>query len=294
MSRYWTKDKAKELLVDNLYDILGAVMFGIGFYNFADQGGFAPGGVTGMALLVREFVPSVPLGLLSLLINVPIILCCLPILGKRYMLRSLRTLLWVTFIMDGVLSHFPVYTGDPLLASLFTGLFAGIGLGLIYMRGSNTGGGDFIIAAVKKKHPHLSFGQVTIAMDACIIFLGWPVFGKVDAVLYGLIACIMYSLVIDKIMYGVGSGKLVIAITDHGQACADSISEAVGRGATIVPARGSYTGQNKEMIYCACSNSEVYHVRHAVHQVDPGVILMVCEASDLAGEGFEELNKAKL
>lgn len=288
MPQKWDKARVKELIIDNLYDIAGALMFGIGFYNFADLGGFAPGGVTGMALLIQEFIPGIPLGLLSFLINIPIILLCLPILGKRYMIRSIRTLLWVTVIMDGVLARFPVYDGDPLLASLFTGVFAGIGLGLIYMRGSNTGGGDFVVAAVKKKNPHLSFGQVTIAMDAVIIFLGWPVFGSLDAVLYGMIACITYSLVMDKIMYGVSSGKLVIAVTDHGQACADAISEEVGRGTTITEARGGYTGEKREVLYCACSNSEVYHVRHAVNRVDPRVIMMVCDANDLMGEGFQE------
>lgn len=287
----WDADNWKDFLVDNLYDILGALMFGIGFYTFAENAGFAPGGVTGMALLIREFLPQVPLGLLSFLINVPILLICGPVLGKRYILRSLRTLIWVTVIMDGVLARFPIYGGDPLLASLFTGVFAGIGLGLIYMRGSNTGGSDFVVAAIKKKNPHLSFGQVTIAMDAVIILMGWPVFGSLDAVLYGLIACMTYSLVMDKIMYGAGGGKLVIAITNHGQACADAISENVGRGATIVEARGSYTGEGREMLYCACSNSEVYHVRHAVNSVDPGVVMMVCEANDLVGEGFQDANK---
>lgn len=283
--------KVKQFWIDLLLDVAGALMFSIGFYTFAENGDFAPGGVTGIALLIREFFPMLPLGLLSFAINVPIILACWPILGKKYMFRSLRTLLLVTFIMDGILSRFPVYTGDPLLASLFTGVFAGIGLGLIYMRGSNTGGSDFVVAAVKKKHPHLSFGQVTMAMDAVIIFLGWPVFGKVDAVLYGLISCIAYSLVMDQMMYGVGSGKLVIAITDDGQRCANAISDAVGRGATIVPATGSYTGAAREMVYCACSNSEVFRVRHAVNEVSPDSMLMVCEASDLYGKGFSENDK---
>lgn len=289
--QHWDAKKTKEFLVDLLLDIAGSFMFGIGFYTFAEKGNFAPGGVTGIALLIREFFPMLPLGMLSFAINIPIILVCWPILGKKYMFRSLRTLLLVTFVMDGVLSHFPVYSGDPLLASLFTGMFAGIGLGLIYMRGSNTGGSDFVVAAVKKKNPHLSFGQVTMAMDAVIIFLGWPVFGKVDSVLYGLISCIAYSLVMDKIMYGVGSGKLVIAITNDGKRCADAISDAVGRGATIVAATGSYTGAAREMVYCACSNSEVFRVRHAINEVAPDSMLMVCEASDLYGEGFNEGDK---
>lgn len=281
----------KEQVMDLVFEVLGAVMFSIGFYSFAENAGFAPGGVTGLAMLIRHFVPVLPLGTLSFCINIPIILCCAPILGKTYMMKSVRTLIIVTLVMDGVLARFPTYTGDPLLASLFSGLFAGIGLALIYMRGSTTGGSDFVIAAVKKKNPHLSFGQITLLIDGIIIVLGWPVFGSIDAVLYGAVSCFVYSMVMDKIMYGAGSGKLVIAITNHGQACADAISDAVERGATIAPATGSYTGMAREMVYCACANSEVFRVRRAIHTVDPRAMMMICEASEVYGEGFRATDK---
>lgn len=280
----------REFGVDALYDVAGSVLFALGFYTFASDGGFAPSGVTGIAMLIRHYLPWMPLGTLTLVLNVPIVLVCLPVLGKKYLYKSLRTMLVSTFILDVVFARLPIYTGSRLLCAVFTGIFAGAGLGIIYMRGSTTGGSDFIIAAVKKRKPHLSFGQITLVLDGIVILTGWPVFGDIDAVLYGLISVAASTIVMDKIIYGAGSGKLVIAVTEAelGQAAAQAVCTAVDRGATLAPARGSYTGMNKQMLYCACSNNEVFRIRRAIYEVDPRAIIMICEASEVFGEGFKE------
>ncbi len=280
---------AKEMAKDLLFDCAGSILFALGYYTFADKGGFAPGGVTGIAMLIRHYNSVIPLGTLTLLLNVPILVFCLPVLGRKYLFKSLRTMLISTFFMDVVFAHLPVYAGSPLLAAVFTGIFAGAGLAIIYMRGSTTGGSDFIVAAVKKKHPHLSFGQITLVIDGCVILAGWAVFGSIDAVLYGLIAVFASTIVMDKIIYGAGAGKLVIVVTENGHEAAQAISAVVDRGATLVPAVGSYTGREKQMLYCACSNNEVFRVRHAIYEADPGAIIMICEANEVFGEGFKKL-----
>ncbi len=270
---------------DTLYDIIGCALFALGFYTFAEQGGFAPGGMTGIALMIRYFTGA-PLGALVLCMNIPIILICGRLLGRRFFLRSVRTILISTFMMDVVFANLPLYTGEPLLAAVFTGICSGAGLGVIYMRGSSTGGSDFIIAAVKRIKPHLSFGQITLVLDGIVIMMGWPVYGTINAVLYGLIAVFAATIVMDKIIYGAGSGKLVIAVTDYGKDIAAAISQSVERGSTLVPATGSYTGVAREMLYCACSNNEVFQIRHDIASVDPRAIIIICEANEVFGEGF--------
>ena len=121
-----------------------------------------------------------------------------------------------------------------------------------------------------------------------IIFLGWPAFGTVDAVLYGLTAMILTSLVIDKIMYGMGSGTLLIIITDKGEEVAARISDVIDRGSTEIKARGSYTQDNKDVLLCACSKSQAYMVRRLAHEVDKNVFIMVTETNEVYGEGFLE------
>lgn len=282
-----TTQKAKDFAVDTLYDVVGTALFALGFYTFAEKGGFAPGGLTGIAMIIRHFTHA-PLGTLTLLLNLPIVLCTVRLLGWRFYGKSIRTILISTVMFDLVFPLFPVYEGSQLLSALFTGVCSGAGLGIIYMRGSSTGGTDFVIAAVKKVRPHLSFGQVTLVLDGVVILAGAIAFGSVDSVLYGLVAVFAATVVMDKIIYGAGSGKLIIAVTNHGAAAAKAISDAVERGSTLAPATGAYTGIAREMLYCACSNSEVFLVRRAITRVDPGAIVMICEAAEVFGEGFKD------
>lgn len=277
--------KTRDFWIDLACDVGGGLLFALGFYTFADNGGFAPGGVTGLAMMIRHFTGA-PLGMLTLLLNVPIIAVSLPLLGRHFFAKSIRSMVIATICLDMILPLFPAYEGSQLLAAMFTGVCSGAGLGLIYMRGSSTGGMDFLIAAVKKKRPHLSFGQIIMVVDGCIVLLGGVVFDSVDAVLYGLIAVFASTFVMDRIIYGAGSGKLIIAVTDQGEAAAQLIFQEADRGCTLTPATGAFTGAAKQMVYCACSNREVFLVKKAIFRADPHAILMVCEANETFGEGF--------
>ncbi|MDD3429113.1 MAG: YitT family protein [Oscillospiraceae bacterium] len=282
-----TKEKAKVFLVDILYDVIGCVLFSLGIYTFALNANFAPGGVSGLALIIN-YLSGLPIGTITILLNIPIVLVSYKVLGKWFLLKSVKTMLICSFFLDIVFPHFPVYIGEAFLASIFTGVFVGAGCAIIYMRGSSTGGADFLILSVKKLFPHLSLGQITLFMDACVVGLGGLVYGNIDAVLYGIIATFASTLVLDKIMYGAGSGKLAMIITDNGMEIAKEIDNATGRGATLLEATGTFSGQKKDMIMCACSNREIYKVRNAAHKIDVRALVMITEANEVFGEGFRE------
>ena len=258
---------------------------GVGVYTFALKGGFATGGLSGMALIIN-YLWGLPVGMVTLALNVPLVLLTWRTLGRGFFLKSLRTMVVSTLIIDFVLPLFPVYEGSRLLAAGFSGVLMGAGLSLIYMRGSSTGGSDFLIHAAKRKAPHISFGNLSLAIDAAVILLGVPAFGDIDAALYGMVSAFALTIVMDKIIYGAGSGKLVLVITNEGQAVSRAIDAAVERGSTLVDVTGSYSGLARRMVMCACSNNEVFKVRTAAHRVDPGALVMICEASEVFGEGF--------
>ena len=161
------KERLRPLTEGLAYDVLGGTLYSLGYYTFATNGGFATGGVSGLALMINYFT-HLPMGALTVAMNLPIVLLTFRSLGKKFLLRSLRSLLIITLIMDGIMPHFPVYSGDPLLACLFTGLLVGAGMGLIYTQGSSTGGSDFVVMAVRKARPYLSLGQITAVMDAVV------------------------------------------------------------------------------------------------------------------------------
>ena len=216
----------KEHATDLAFDLAGSFLMGVGVYTFALKGGFATGGLSGMALIIN-YLWGLPVGMVTLALNVPLVLLTWRTLGRGFFLKSLRTMVISTVIIDFVLPLFPVYEGSRLLAAGFSGVLMGAGLSLIYMRGSSTGGSDFLIHAAKRKAPHISFGNLSLAIDASVILLGIPAFGDIDAALYGMVSAFALTIVMDKIIYGAGSGKLVLVITNEGQAVSRAIDPVI-------------------------------------------------------------------
>ena len=266
-------------------DLAGGVCYAVGMYVFAMHADFAPGGVSGLALLLNRLL-GLPVGLGTLLLNLPLFALSYRFVGRRFLARTLRSMMICVLLLDVVFPQFPAYTGEPFLAALYSGAFLGAGLALFYMHGSSSGGMDLLTMTIKKLRPHLSVGAVMMAIDLVVILLGWPVFGNVDAVLYGLTAVVVTAFVLDKIMYGAGACMLVIIITDAGQAVARRIAARCGRGSTQIRALGSYTGTERYVLLCACGKAQAYKVRTAAHEIDRGAFVMVTEASGGAGEGF--------
>lgn len=275
--------------IDTLFFIGGSVLYALGLYTFALNANFAPGGISGLARIAHHYLGT-PIGVTALVLNIPLVLVAFRAVGGIFMVKSVYTMLINTLFLDVVfpLMHWE-YKGNPLLAAMFTGACLGAGLALIYMRGSSTGGIDFLVMAIKKYRPHFSIGQLNLVLDGVVILAGGFVFGNVDAVLYGIICSFAATMMMDNVLYGAGSGKLAIVVTNQGQAIADAISVEVQRGATLVPATGAYTGQKREMLYCVCSKSEIYKVRTAAHAIDPRALVMITEANEVFGEGFDPL-----
>lgn len=186
--------------------------------------GFAPGGVSGLALILNHLW-GLPVGIMTLVLNVPLVLISYKVVGKKFLLKTAVTMLISTFFLDLVFPFFPMYRGQRLLAAVYSGVLLGGGMVLFYLRGSSSGGIDFLTMAIKKKHPSISLGKITLMIDLAVILLGWPVFGDVDAVLYGLISTFASVVVIDKVLYGIGAGTLAIIITSDGEKTAKAIRE---------------------------------------------------------------------
>ena len=279
--------KKKTLLIDLLCDLAGGILYAMGIYTFAKMADFAPGGLSGLAL-ISNYLWGLPIGLMTLILNVPLVIVSYKVVGKQFLLKTARSMVISTIILVLIFPLTPPYTGSPFMAALYSGLCMGAGMAFFYMRGSSSGGMDFLIMTIKVRHPHFSLGMVTMVTDFLIILLGWPVFGNIDAVLYGLATAFVSTIVLDKILYGVGAGKLIIIITNEGQQLADRIGEMTDRGSTIIRARGTYTQADRQVLLCACSKSQTYSITAAAHQVDPGAFIMVTETSEVYGEGFIE------
>lgn len=277
--------RLKQYGLNLLYDAAGSFFFALGIYNFAAQAEFAPGGLTGIAIIINHYT-RFPIGTVALVLNIPIILLTFRLLGRRFLLRSLQTVLVNTLFLDLICPLLPVYQGDHLLAALFAGVLVGIGLALIYQNKSSTAGSDLVIMALRKKRPHLSLGQITLLVDSLVILAGGAIFRQINAVLYGFIYSAVLTLVIDKIMFGFVSGKLVMIISSKSEEIARLIGKKLERGSTILGAKGAYSREDRPVVLCACSRSQVAEVRKIVLEADPDALLIMTSYDEVYGEGF--------
>lgn len=280
----------RSVFTDILYDISGSILYAAGIYTFAGNAGFAPGGVSGLALIMDHLL-GFPVGTMTLLLNIPLVIISYRAVGRQLLIKSAVTMVISSLFLDVIFPMFPMYSGDRLIASVCSGAFLGAGMALFYLRGSSSGGIDFLALTIKKKRPHMTIGVITMLIDLVVILLGWPVFGDVDAVLYGVLATFVSTVVIDKILYGAGAGTLAIIITEKGKETAERISERAGRGVTSLRAVGAYTRTDREVLLCACSKAEAYLVKSAVQEADDKAFFMFTETSEVFGEGFKRIGQ---
>lgn len=278
----------KELGIDLLCDLAGAFLFNVGIYNFAINAEFAPVGVSGIALILR-YLFGLPMGITSIFLNIPILLVSYKLLGRRFLLRSMKSMVIFALVLDYVVPVMPVYNGNPLYAAACTGIFSGLGLTIVYLRNCSTGGVDFLVMAIRKIFPHLTIGQISLVVDAIVIISGSFVFRNLDAVILGMLSSIVTTMVIDKIMYGLGAGKLVFIVTSHAAEVAARIEEATGRGSTFLQGQGSYSLDEKKVVMCACNNSQVVPIRRAINETDKEAFMIITDSNEVFGEGFKAI-----
>lgn len=280
------KNKLQELIVQLLLELVGSIFIAIGIYNFAVQAEFPMTGFSGISIILYQLF-NVPIGLSTILLNIPVAIICYKLLGKKFFISSIRCMIISSVIIDYIAPLFPVYEGSRLLAALCTGIFGGIGYALIYCRNSSTGGSDFIIMAVKALRPHLSIGNIAFCSDIGIILIGGIIFKDVDGIIYGMIVNYIFAIVTDKIMYGMNSGKMTLIVTEHGEKICQVIDDVSQRGSTILHGQGGYQGDKKQVVMCACSNKEMFTVQQAVKEVDPLSFMIILESNEVHGEGFK-------
>lgn len=282
------KNNLNKLTRQFLTEILGSILVAAAIYNFALNANFPMTGFSGISIILYRLF-QLPIGLSTILLNIPVTVICYKLLGKKFLVSSLRCMLISSFFMDYLAPLFPVYEGSRLLAALCTGVIGGIGYAMIYMQNSSTGGMDFITMSIKAINPHIPLGKIVFITDTAIVLIGGIIFKDIDGIIYGMIVSFLFSTVIDKIMYGINAGKLTLIVTDNGQKICNVIDECCQRGSTILEGQGGFHGDKKQVVMCACSNKEMYAVQNAVKEADPDSFLIILESNEVHGEGFHML-----
>ncbi|RIX53513.1 YitT family protein [Paenibacillus nanensis] len=271
--------------------LIGTAIYAFGLQYFVIPNLLMEGGVTGIAVLLN-YAAGWPLSVTTLVLNIPLFLLGWRALGKSQMLYtiigtvslSLFLALMENLIHHGWLVPFKS-TNDYMLVALYAGVTLGSGLGIVFRYGGTTGGID-IIARILSRRGY-SMGQIILTFDAVIIGVSM-IYISLEKVLYTLVVVFVASKLIDFIQDGVYTARAFQVITDHGQEIALSITKELERGVTLMPAKGAFSGQQKEVVFCVVGRAETRRLKTIVRNIDPRAFIVINEVHDVLGEGFKE------
>ena len=272
---------------------LGAVIYALAFDWFVAPNQIAMGGVTGLAQIVNALVPVLPVGVLSILVNVPLFLAGWRLLGGRLLVSSLYAMAVSSLAIDVIAWMHTFPPMDPILATLYGGAGMGVGLGLVFSQGATTGGTDIIGKLLKLKFPWLPIGKLVMIPDMVVVILAAVVFGTVNAALYGLIQMYLLSKVMDMILYGWDTSRVAYIITDRWEETVRGLLD-MNRGVTLLQGKGAYTGAEKQVLRVAFRQREIVPIKRMLREIDPKAFCIVCDAHEILGEGFGDYQKEEI
>ena len=279
---------------DFLFDVLGSFLLAVGIYCFSEPCQIAPGGVSGIAIMIKH-IWGLPVGIVTFIINIPLMILAVKYMGKKFAIKTINTLIISTIVLDFFVARWlPQYQGDRLMGSLCGGLLMGTGLALVFLRGSTTAGTDIVSYLLQLKFPHNQIGRIIMLIDCIILAVSVLVFGNFEAGLFGVAALFCQTKVIDGILYGVERGTMITVMSSHGEKIAERIIEEMDRTATLLKGQGAYSKQDTSVLICVVRKQQFAQFKKLVYEADPNAFIVVTEAEQILGEGFTALvNKEK-
>ncbi len=274
--------------------MVGAVLQALALQLFLVPAHLVSGGVSGIAQLINYYT-GWPIGTMVLIGNVPLFLLGWRYLGgRRFAMRTALAILIYSVAVDLIprLAFFPPngITDDIFLNSLYGALVSGVGYGLVYRAGATSGGSD-ILARILNHYRSIPMTQSYLLVDSTVILAAGFVFGWKQA-LYAMITLYVSGIVSEAVLQGPATVRTAMIVTGEANLISDRILEEMERGVTILQGTGGYTGNERPVVYCVITRSEVAQLKTIVHEADPQAFIVIGQAHEAFGEGFKPLQRA--
>lgn len=265
--------------------VCGSLIFAAGFRFFAYPNDIVSGGVTGIAMIIN-YLSGLPVGVLSIIINIPLFAVSWKKFGLRFIVSSFISMTLCSVFIDLLTMVDAVGTHDLLLAAVYGGVVQGLGLGIVFSASATTGGVDIVAKLLRARYPYMNLGSLLLALDVAVIGTFAVVFRKFDSAMYSIIGMFISSRVIDFVLYGAVNSKVCYIITDENERMKKAIVESLDRGVTLLRGEGGFSGEKKEVILCVIKRREIVELRRMVQSIDEGAFMFVCDSREVFGEGF--------
>lgn len=266
---------------------VGCLLGALAYPMFLVPNHIAPGGLTGMAT-VLNYLFRFPVGMTSLLMNIPLFIIGYRSMGRVFVFRSLTATVVFSLLID--LLPLPALTLQPLLGALFGGVLMGAGLGLILRGGATTGGTDMVARMIHSRFQHISVGAILFFIDCCVVAMA-GFFIEVEYALYAFVSLYASSRLIDVVMEGLTREKACYVISAEYARVKYEIMDKLDRGVTLLSAEGGFSGERRPMLLCVLSAQEVGRLKAIVRAADEGAFVFISDAHEVLGEGFRKLSE---
>lgn len=270
--------------------VLGSALAAAAFQFFTFPNSIVSGGATGIAQIIH-LLSGLPTGVLNILLNIPLFIICWRHLGPKVLVGALSVMLMVSVFIDVFSLASFAATDDPLLASVYGGVLNGAGYGLIYTTGSTGGGIDILAKLLRRKYPHINFGNFILGMNVIVVLTFALLFQKYESCMYTMIEMFISSKVINLLLYGSNVSTVCYIISTVPAEISDAINRDMHRGCTFLRGQGGWSGRDQPVILCVIKRPEIAQMRALVREVDPAAFFIVTEAKDVFGKNFENIRQ---
>lgn len=272
---------------------LGSAVFALGFSMFLEPNDMSAGGISGLAMVFVEIFHIGTVGSLSILINLPLFILGGLKIGRRFFAGSLLGMLLSSVMIDSF-SFLAIPDLEPLLAVLYGGVICGLGLGVVFVSGTSTGGSDILVRLLKLRYRNVPIGQISMIFDAIVVLLTGIVFQDVSKALYTGVTVYLCGKVIDGVVYNFDYSKVALIISPQYEEIARQIGLQLDRGATFLHAEGSYSHTPTKVVLAAVKKQQVAELKELVVHIDHDAFIIVQEAHQVLGDGFSRYSKESL
>ena len=278
-------EKVKEFILITVGFLLVAFAVQYFFIPFDITGG----GITGVAMVINHYMPSISIGILMVIMNIILFAVAFLILGPGFGAKTIYAAFGLSFAMTGIEKYLKPHalTNDVMLAAIIGTLLLGSGLGIVFTQNASTGGTD-IIAKILNKFFNFDMGKCMQMVDTLVICLITITFG-LSSGLYAIVCVILNGIVIDKIIDGFTSIKQVMIIAQKTDTIKDYITKDINRGCTILKGEGGYTGNVNKIVYCVLDRGDLVKLRKFIKALDEEAFIIVNGAHEVLGTGFKEV-----
>ena len=276
---------------------MASLLYAVGVGVFLNPNNLAPGGVSGIAIILKKIFPVLPgVGMLILIINIPIMIVGWKKFGPRFIISTSYALVISSLFIDIIPKMIDAdsVSVNPMLSSIIGGAAFGLAMGLLFRMETTTGGMDIIVKIVRGKYPHLKTGQIYLLLDIVILIASAFAFSNVEVALYAAIAIYVSTLVMDKAIYIGDEATLIYIMSKKRKQIADYMMKELDVGVTFIKSKGAYSNTDGEIIMCVMRKQRLAKVRTALKETDPEAFMIVTSANEVFGEGFKSHFKADI